>query len=283
MSARHFMGNFPSMARRYQRFRYRNFIRNVDPSSTSSAPRPDFIVIGAPKCGTSWLLGALKQHPNIKMAPKEIEYFSFHLDYPFEWYLEHFARLTSAPESPGSSSFIIGEKSARYCSMPTGHIQRVRELLPDVRLVLMTRDPVARHWAHAKRHFGQRQFRNSETAVLDIPRRKLFAFFDEVRPLSEFSKIIANWTSVFPSPQLLVVSQEATLRSPRETFDAVIEFIGAPVDYDPGSITYLLRQRNRGPRVEMPPDVAIYLETMFAKERKWLRDLFGERACLHSP
>ena len=215
------------------------------------------------------------------MAPKEIEYFSFHLDYPFEWYLEHFARLTASLEPPGSTPLVLGEKSARYCSIPQAQIRRVRELLPDVRLVLMARDPIDRHWAHAKRHFGKRQFHNPEMAVLDVPRSKLFSFFDEMRPLSEFSKIIANWTTVFPSSQLLVVSQEAMLRSPRATFDAVVEYIGAPTNYDPTAITYLAKQSNRGPRVEMPADVAEFLEDMLLTERKWLRELFGKRAFLH--
>jgi hypothetical protein len=280
MSARYLIGYLPGVARRYQRFRYRNWVQNLDPNWLSSARRPDFIVIGAPKCGTSWLLSALNQHPNIRMPPREVEYFSLHLDYPVAWYLEHFANLAGGPE-PCGTTYIVGEKSARYCSMPQSHIERVRELMPDVRIVLMARDPVARHWAHAKRHFGKRRYRHPEQAILDVPRRKLFAFFEETRPLGEFSKIITNWTSVFPPSQLLVISQEATLKSPRETFDAVLEFIGAPTDYDPAAITYLSRQTNRGPQVEMPAEVAAFLETMFAAERTWLRNLFGERAFLH--
>jgi hypothetical protein len=167
--------------------------------------------------------------------------------------------------------------------MPQGHIHKMRELLPDVRLVLMARDPIARHWAHAKRHFGKRQFNNPEMAVLGVPRNKLFAFFAETRPLSEFSKMIANWTSIFPTSQLLVISQEGTLQSPRATFDAVLKYIGASSDYDANSVTYLSRQRNRGPRVEMPPDVGEFLEDMFAKEREWLRALFAEQAVLSLP
>lgn len=228
------------------------------------------------------MLSALGQHPNIKMVPKEIEFFSLHSDYPVEWYLEHFARLVAAPEGIEPEPLVIGEKSARYCAMPESQIRRVRELVPRVRLVLMARDPIARHWAHAKRHFGKRQYRNPEAAVLDVPRRKLFAFFEETRPLSEFSRIIGNWTSVFSSSQLLVVSQEATLRSPRKSFDAVLEHIGASTDYDPAAITYLSRQSNRGPRVEMPPDVAAVLHDMFAAERKWLSELFGEQAFVHA-
>ena len=281
MSARHLINNLPGVARRYQRFRYRNWIRKIDPHWVSSAPRPHFIIIGAPKCGTSWLLAVLKQHPNVRMAPKEIEYFSFHLEYPFEWYLEHFARLTASLEPPGSTPLVLGEKSARYCSIPQAQIRRVRELLPDVRLVLMARDPIDRHWAHAKRHFGKRQFHKPEMAVLDVPRSKLFSFFDEMRPLSEFSKIIANWTtglSVVATPRR-IAGGDAALAARDIRRSGRVYRCARPITIQPQSP--ISRQSNRGPRVEMPTDVAEFLEDMLLTERKWLHDLFGNRAFLH--
>src|SRR6476620_438523 len=39
-------------------------------------PYPHFIIIGAPKCGTSWLRAALDQHPEVLMLPDDVEYFS---------------------------------------------------------------------------------------------------------------------------------------------------------------------------------------------------------------
>lgn len=272
---------FPGLTRRFQGFRYRNWGSKVA-AFTARPPRPDFIIIGAPKCGTSWLQAALNQHPHIKMVPDEIEYFSFHLDRPPEWYFEHFVKRLEAENISDPESIILGEKSARYCAMSPDQIERVCELLPDVKLVLMTRDPVARHWAHAKRNFEKRRLHNREIAALNLPRQKLFAYFKETQPLGEFSNIITNWTSVFPASQLLIVSQEKTLASPRETFHAVLDHIGASRDYDADKLTFLQRQINRGPKVEMPEDVAAFLEDMYGGERKRLRDLFGERSFVYA-
>jgi hypothetical protein len=165
--------------------------------------------------------------------------------------------------------------------MPLDRIRRVRDLLPDAKLILMTRDPVSRHWAHAKRYFEKRAFRERETAVLRLPRRKLFEFFLRNRALGEFSKIIANWTAVFPPEQLLILSQEKTLAAPSVTFNAALKHLGLPVDYDEGVLTLLSRQRNRGPRVDMPEDVAQFLEGMFATERQKLRDLYGSQSSVY--
>jgi hypothetical protein len=266
----------PKLGNRWQKMRYRRWIQQGlrHPGSLSEVTRPDFIIIGAPKCGTSWLQSVLNQHPNVLMIPDEIEYFSAHDDYPIEWYFDHFAQRIAAANGQLPSSYVLGEKSAHYCSMTPERIRRVRDLLPDAQLILMTRDPVSRHWAHAKRYFEKRRFRDRQRAALVVPRKKLFDFFTRNQSLGEFSKIIANWTSNFPPEQLLIVSQERTLASPRETFDAVLGHIGIATDYDPSSLTFLSQQKNRGPKIEMPDDVAEFLEDMFAGERLRLRNLF---------
>ena len=212
------------------------------------------------------------------MVPDEIEYFSSYHFYPVEWYYEHFARrLASTDKVRGMKTCALGEKSAHYCSLPRERIKRIQELLPNVRLILMARDPVARHWAHAKRFFAKRQLRNPEVAVLQVPRNTLLAFFEHQRPVGEFSKIIENWTALFPPEQLLILSQEKTLASPKTTYDAVLKHIGVSTDYDPRLITLMSRQTNQGPKVEMPQDIAEHLADMYASEQRWLREFFGNR------
>ena len=94
-------------------------IAAIERASTrlSHLPRPDFLIVGAPKCGTSWLQRALAQHPDIVVVPDEIEYFSSHLDFSLEWYLGHFARELAAAGRTDGPGRLIGEKSARYCSI----------------------------------------------------------------------------------------------------------------------------------------------------------------------
>jgi len=58
----------------------------------------------------------------------------------------------------------------------------------------------------------------------------------------------------------------------------VVSQIGASRDYDPAAIGMLTTQKNRGPSVPMPEDVARFLEEMFAAEHDRLRDLLGEEA-----
>lgn len=269
----------PSVSKQLHAFRYRNSERKIVGLIHKPRPlRPDFIIIGAPKCGTSWLQSALGQHPNIVMVPDEIEYFSSYHYYPVEWYYEHFARqLASTKKVRKMTTCVLGEKSAHYCSLAPDRIQRIRDLFPDVRLILMARDPVSRHWAHAKKFFAKRRLRNPEMAVLDIPRSTLRSFFEHQRPVGEYSKIIENWTTLFSPEQLLILSQEKTLAFPKRTYDAVLEHVGVSTDYDPNLITSLLRQTNQGPKVEMPNDVAEHLTEMYAGERQWLREFFGDR------
>jgi len=84
-------------------------------------PYPHFIIIGAPKCGTSWLQGALGQHPNVIVVPDEIEYFSSNLDrYPLAWYEALFRQRVRALARTKASPYLVGEKSARYCSISAG-------------------------------------------------------------------------------------------------------------------------------------------------------------------
>jgi hypothetical protein len=279
VSARQVTDRFPAVTKQLQRIRYRDWVRETSDVGPAGADlvRPDFIIIGAPKCGTSWLQGGLGQHPHVIAVPEEIEYFSLHLDYPFEWYAEHFARRLDEMRDAKRAPYILGEKSARYCAMPLENIKHLYERLPKARLILMTRDPVSRHWAHAKKFFAKRKLINPDQAVLSMRRRKLFNFFETMRPLGEFSKIMANWTSVYPKEQLLVLSQEKALTSPQAILDAVREHLGLAADFEPDSLAFMTRQRNRGPNVPMPADVAQFLEEMFARERKWLRDFYGDK------
>ena len=244
-------------------------------SYTQTLPYPHFIIIGAPKCGTSWLRGTLDEHPRVRMVPDEIEYFSDFLDQPVEWYTDHFATLINGIPESQSSQVLLGEKSARYCSIEPEQIALVGKLLPEARLILMVRDPVARHWAHTKRHFQKARHDKYGGGVLSLPRDELFRFFRRTRRFGEFSQMISNWTAVFPSKRLLVLSQEKTLAAPKQNFDAVLQHIGLSGAYNPAAIPMLYRKENSGPSIEMPDDIAAYLEDMFAAERERLGALLG--------
>ena len=245
---------------------------------------PDFLIIGAPKCGTSWLQGALGQHPNVIVVPEEIEYFSSNFKkQPIEWYSSQFEAQVREDAPRKATPFLVGEKSARYCSVPPDRIRIVHRLLPDIRLVMMTRDPVDRHWAHAKQYFSKPRIAEKEGGdVLTVRRERLFDFMTRSRFLGNFKTMVDNWTAVFPPGQLLLVSQEFAAANPREAYDAVLTHFGLPTDYDPEPIRLLRKKRNSGPTIEMPPDVREFLEKLFPVERQELRTLMAGRGVIQA-
>ncbi|WP_299681652.1 sulfotransferase domain-containing protein [uncultured Roseobacter sp.] len=112
---------------------------------TTSGPLPDFIVIGAMKCGTTTLAAQLAAQAGVFMStPKEPNYFSD--DAVFAqgqgWYEGLFAQ---AP--PGA---LKGEASTHYTKLPTHPetLARMTALLAAPKLVYMIRNPVARAVSH---------------------------------------------------------------------------------------------------------------------------------------
>lgn len=118
---------------------------------------PDFIIAGAPKCGTTTLHKLLDQHPDLWVAPNEIYHFDAddpvaHGDFlsvengdlvwrdpqdqtSQDWYQ---ARFAGAPQE-----CLIGEDTTTYLMSAVAPF-RIKAADPDVKVIVMLRDPVKR-------------------------------------------------------------------------------------------------------------------------------------------
>jgi hypothetical protein len=118
--------------------------RPQDPGS--GEPRlPTFLIIGAPKTGTTSLHRYLAAHPEIFMAEtKELNFFieEFNWSLGTEWYMHHFAAAGEATA--------VGEASPRYTQHPyhLGVAERVAAVLPVARLVYVVRNPLEQMLSH---------------------------------------------------------------------------------------------------------------------------------------
>ena len=99
---------------------------------------PDFVVIGAPRCGTTSLARYLGEHPEIFVAPtKEVRFFDVNFDRGPDWYLEHFR---------GAGGRMAGEATPGYM-LRRQSMERLVEMLPRALLLVMLRDPIERAWS----------------------------------------------------------------------------------------------------------------------------------------
>jgi hypothetical protein len=102
---------------------------------------PTFLLIGAMKAGTTTLYGHLSAHPQVFMpVHKEPDFFVAEKAWSrgLGWYRGLFAAADDA--------VAVGEASTSYtkCTEFSGVPERIAQVLPDVRLVYLVREPVER-------------------------------------------------------------------------------------------------------------------------------------------
>lgn len=117
--------------------------------------KPDFLVLGAAKCGTTSLCAALARHPDVRLSdPKEPVFFEREYERGLAYYWErYFSGWRGEP--------VVGEGRVYNLYLPFVP-ERIRESLPDARFVVVLRDPAERahsHWWHrVTRGYERRSF-----------------------------------------------------------------------------------------------------------------------------
>ena len=122
--------------------------RSVDPAPpVAYRPKLGFMIVGAQKCGTSALAHFLSQHPEIGMAsPKEVHLFDGP-GYSTDWTPEQIDRRYGRRFAHCVGARILGEATPSYMFVP--EIGRdLARYNPDLKLIVLLRDPVERAISH---------------------------------------------------------------------------------------------------------------------------------------
>lgn len=110
--------------------------------SRAVSRRPDFFILGAPKCGTTALSEYLRRHPRVFVStPKEPHYFCDDFDYyyaPGQRTQEHYLRLF---DGATDDDLAVGEASVWYLYSATA-ARNIMEFDPAARVIVMVRNPV---------------------------------------------------------------------------------------------------------------------------------------------
>ena len=134
-------------------------------------PRLGFMIVGAQKCGTTALAHFLSRHPEIGMAkPKEVHLFDAP-DYSGDWSPEEMDERyqPSFEHCPGAA--VRGEATPIYMVLPE-IARELRRYNPDLKLVVLLRDPVERAISHYYMESGRdKEHRPLWLALLSEPFR----------------------------------------------------------------------------------------------------------------
>lgn len=250
---------------------------------------PDYVIIGAQKCGTSSLSQYLCEHPDVVPAfRKEVHYFDRNFDKGASWYRRHFPTRVqmTALRTIRAHPVLTGEASPCYLFHPLGH-ERLHDLLPSARLIALLRDPVERAFSHY-RHMvraGHEQL-SFDAAIEAEPLRRSHrgpavpnAEMDLADPhfgrylyveRGRYAQQLERWFTCFPRGQLLVLKSEDLFSRPTETFARVLEFL----DLRSVSLSNF-RVHNAGIDMHMQPEMRRRLVELFTGPNQQLYDLLG--------
>ncbi len=207
-------------------------------ATSAARALPSFVILGAQKCGTTALFNYLEQHPRVGRSwRKEVDFFSERYGEGEAWYRAHFDRTSRL----AARDAIAGEASPNYLVHPEAPA-RMAALLPDARLVVLLRDPVARtcsHYNHTVRRgveplsFDEALDREPERLaearrqMAHDPAGGTIAFQRHAYlARSAYAEQLEAWLAHFDREQLLVLRAEDFWDDPAAGYGAVLDHLG---------------------------------------------------------
>ena len=253
--------------------------RLADASVRATSPLrmlPDFLVVGAQRSGTTSMFKTLVQHPQVArpFLRKGVHFFDKRFEQGLDWYRGHFPVVATSRLRRLGTRPLTGESSPYYMFHPLAG-QRIARSLPDVRLIVLLRDPVERaHSAHAHelaRGFETEPFERAialEAERLAGERERMLADpgYDswswQHHAYATRGQYVVQPVALeqhVGRERLHVADSQDFFARPAEVFPSVLRFLGLP-DH-PGTV---YEQHNGRPRAPMPAALRRRLEEHFA-------------------
>ena len=251
---------------------------------------PDYLVIGVKRGGTTSLQQYLTAHPDVlePKAAKASHYFDANFDKGWSWYVGHFPLQHSMDaQRAAGRSVVVGEASPYYCFHPLA-LDRIAARLPDVRLIIVLRDPVERAWSHfayetargnedlsfsdaldaepARLAGAEERIRRGE--VTDDRHWRLHGYLARGRYADQLDAVHAR----FDPEQLHVVVSEELFAEPLKVMNGVFSFLGVrPMDGG------RFEAANANPKSALDAGLRERLAAYYAPHNERLYDLLGRR------
>jgi len=219
------------------------WVKVSDPAAVRLEDFPDFLIVGPQRTGTTWLHAHLRFHPEVFLAePKELFFFS-RLKTPdaprfqsneLAWYLRFFRDpLWRAAAKTGLCLWrhralyrprMRGEATASYAALDRDVIDEIAALNPEMKVILMIRDPIERAWSHAKKDL----VRNRGRRIEEVSDGEFAEFFSSTyqRRCARYVDNHDNWVAALKPGRVFVGLFDDIATRPDELLLDVMTFLG---------------------------------------------------------
>ena len=204
---------------------------------------PNFLIVGAAKCGTSSLHKYLDQHPEIFMSKvKEPRFISsqvtpFPLNGPGDhkveaWYVKNFDDYSNLfADAEGYP--VVGESSADTLYFHKGTIPVIKKYLGDPKIVIMLRNPVKRAFS-AYQHMVRdlREDLSFEDGLLEEPNRikNNWELIYHYKAASLYYDSVKAFLENFSSVKIILTEEQE--KRPQQVLRDIFRFLGVDPNCD---------------------------------------------------
>lgn len=192
-------------------------VSTLEAATTRRAKKPNFLYIGMPKAGSTWIFEMLRQHPDVYVPPaKDIKYFDDNYHRGGDWYLKFF--------EGAKGETAIGELSHDYYAVPEA-AERIHRDLPDVKLICCLREP-GDFAASAFRYARMHSLEGTENLEAYTEHLRLNGYLQYLENLERFFHR-------FPETNIKVIFYENIKDDPAGTLAELYRFLGVREDMLP--------------------------------------------------
>lgn len=200
--------------------------------------KPNFFIIGAPKCGTTSMAAWLYEHPNIYMSPvKEPNFFNTDDNWTVVSSLRQYEALFRDAQE---HHLAVGEASVWYLFSQTA-VPNILQYSPTSRFIVMIRNPIDMAYSlhQQELYSGNEHIRDFakawELQSMRLKGREVSKFCVELKrllygPACKLGEQLERLYRLVPKERVLVIVLDDVKEDPRREYLKVLNFLNVPDD-----------------------------------------------------
>jgi hypothetical protein len=186
---------------------------------------PTFVGLGSQRSASTWLHSVLKAHPQITMTSrKEVAYFGKQIQWHnLNWYTDLFRDPSGLP-----TRAIRGDISPWYSRLRRHSVESLRRIIPDLKAVLIIRNPIARSWSQAMVELSF--MKDVPADHVPIGRILRHVVRRRTNRYNDYQPVIELWDDVFGAGCVHVDIFDKVKTDPNGLLRGILKHVGADPD-----------------------------------------------------